>query len=71
MIVCVFSYLRIADHQGGQVDLNLTAFPVLVNCFNGSVKESKRCTIFLSWTSPVLKYLVKIQANKPLLLLLY
>ena len=25
------SYIRIADHQGGQVDFNLTAFPVLVD----------------------------------------
>ena len=31
MIVCMVSYIRIADHQGGQVDFNLTAFPVLVD----------------------------------------
>ena len=69
--VCLYLYLQIADHQGGQVDLNLTAIPVLAICFNGSVKESKRCIIFLSWyLSLVLMYFVKIQANKLLLLLL-
>ena len=31
MIVCMISYIQIADHQGGQVDFNLKAFPVLVN----------------------------------------
>ena len=55
MIVCMVSYIRIADHQGGQVDFNLTAFPVLVD-FKYSVKESKRCIIFLSWTLPILTY---------------
>ena len=31
MTVCMICYIWIADHQGGQVDFNLTAIPALVN----------------------------------------